>query len=192
MSSRDYSEIEDKELVDICRKEVPYGTRAFEELVRRYEPVIFNTCRSFIGSHQDAEEVCQTIFLKVFNHITRFEGRSTFKTWLFRITYNSCMTRRASLARKSERQRQYIAQHEEQTEYYDTKTPVDFGEGRTAAALKQLPEEDQRILVLRFISELALQEIADTMELKLSAAKMRLYRAMERFKQVYRNTPDDV
>jgi len=180
-------EKEDTELVELCKTQLPYVTQAFEELVRRYEPVIFNTCRSIIGSREDAEEVCQMVFLKVFNNIAKFQGRSSFKTWLFRITYNTCLTRRASLARKNERKRQYISQYEGKTEAMPDDDVVvnDFGEGATANAIAKLNEDDREILVLRFISELALNEIADAMELKLSAAKMRLYRAMDRFKEVY-------
>ena len=65
-----------------------------------------------LGSVQDAEEACQDSFLQVFHKIGQFEGRSAFKTWLYRIVYNRCIETR----RKDARRNQYHAKLKEEVE----------------------------------------------------------------------------
>jgi len=180
-----YQKLSDDELVALCQEQLPHNTGAYEEILARYESLIFNTCKSMLGSYEDAKEVSQTIFIRVFNKIDKFEGRAAFKTWLFRITYNACFTRRAKLAKTRERLNLYAEKAEDFAPQEIKETIVDFGDGPTSVILKQLSNEDSEILTLRYISELSLDEIAESMGLKLSATKMRLYRALERFKEMY-------
>ena len=71
--------------------------------MRRYEGIVFSTAMKMLGQVQEAEEVSQDTFLRVFHKIHQFEGRSTFKTWLFRVVCNFCLSRRKTLATQRER-----------------------------------------------------------------------------------------
>ena len=146
-----------------------------------------------LGSYSDAEEVTQDAFLRIFHKIDQFEGRSSFKTWLFRIVYNDCMTRRKKLAVGRERR---VLVAEEQTarlaEAEKLPSPSAFERDHNVReALSRLKEEEEKILCLRFVSDLSLDQMAELLDLKLSATKMRLYRAMERFKAVYTELLDE-
>ena len=95
--------IADETVVTRCQAELPDCLDSYRELVRRYEGLVFSTCMKMLGNIQEAEEVSQDAFLRVFHKLHQFEGRSAFKTWLFRIVYNLCLGRRKTLATRRER-----------------------------------------------------------------------------------------
>lgn len=168
----------DDDLVAVCREELPYVTAAYERLVRRYEPVVFRTCSRYLRNDQEAEEASQDVFMRVFFNIVKFQGRSSFKTWLFRLTANVCATRYKSLRRSQSRLLDYA------TEISGTDgigepaaDPFDLNDGPMALALDALNSRDREILILRHVGDLSFEEISTTLEIGLSAAKMRLYRA---------------
>lgn len=179
------SELDDATLVARCQAELPSDLTAYRELVKRYEGLIFNTCRRIIGSQEDAEEVTQDTLLQIFHKIHQFQGRSSFKTWLYKVVHNYCRNRISKLARKREGQNLY--------EEHAANDEEDREAGSRRAALSQAVEEalgklkksEREVIVLKFMSGLTLQETADVLDVKLSAAKMRLYRALESFKDAY-------
>jgi RNA polymerase sigma-70 factor (ECF subfamily) len=178
-------ELSDEILVARCQAELPHKVDAYRELLRRHEPLVYRSCLKLLGSKQDAEEACQDAFLQVFHKIGQFEGRAAFKTWLYRIVYNRCIERRRQLARRRERHDEFTEekQHEEATrEDPQMKAQVT---GKVKEAIDQMRGDDRRMVILRYVSGLSLAEIAEVLELGLSATKMRLYRAQEKFKQIY-------
>lgn len=182
-------DLEDDALIERCRAEIPHQTVAFHELVRRYEGMVYHTCLRMLGSVEEAEETCQDAFLRVFQKLHQFEGRSSFKTWLFRVVYNFCMTRRRKLAIRRERGTEIHAEIVRESETQDEEAEANETELSETVhrAIDRLKPDDKEIIQLRFISDLSLEEIAEILGLGLSATKMRLYRAMDRFKNAYQN-----
>ncbi len=193
MNGRDQTaaDVTDDGLILRCRDELPYNHSAFEILVRRYEPVVFSSCRHYLRSEPDAQEVTQDVFLKVFHGLSRFRGDARFKTWLFRIVRNECVSRLRSLRRKEARHADYVAEHTAlaapASQPDRPVPPPDQWTGRVGQVLEQLSETDREILVFRHVTELTLEELASALDIKLSAAKMRLYRAEERFRALYQS-----
>jgi RNA polymerase sigma-70 factor (ECF subfamily) len=184
--------VRDAGLVELCQIQLPYSTEAFEVLVRRHEPQVFRTCWRYLGDAQEAEEASQDAFVRVFRGLARFEWRSSFRTWLFRIVHNVCVTRRRRRATHVAREAAYLEHTRGEIELegsFESGTAhagEDFAPGAVREAVERLSEADRQVLVLRFVSDLQLEEIAEVLELALSATKMRLYRAMERFQRAYR------
>ena len=123
----------------------------------------------------------QEVFVKVFRKLNAFEGRSSFSTWLFTITRNECLTaisKRASLPTHA------ADTFDEELVPSGEALPTDRLEQADLLekTLARLKPEDREVLVARFVSGLRIEEVADVLDLSLSAAKMRLYRAMERFR----------
>jgi len=179
--------LNDEDLVELCKRELPHRTVAFQEILKRYEGMVYSTCYRMLGSPQEAEEACQDTFLRIFHKLYQFEGRSTFKTWLFRIVYNFCMTRRRKLATKRERDNTIgdeIVHGVNVTHQLALGPDQDHSE-YVHLALNEMNESDKEILTLRFISDLTLEQMSEILDLKLSATKMRLYRSMEKFRDVY-------
>ena len=177
--------LSDDELVARCKAELPYNVNAYRELLRRHEALVYRSCLKMLGSVQDAEEACQDSFLQVFHKISQFEGRSAFKTWLYRIVYNRCIETR----RKDARRNQYHAKLKEEVENEElANSNTDSHNeitGRVHEVIAKMNGEERRLVTLRYISGLSIQEISDVLEIGLSATKMRLYRAQERFKEIY-------
>lgn len=183
----------DTPLIDQCRAELPDRLDAYRQLVQRYEGLVFSTCQKMLGNAEEAEEISQDSFLRVYQKLHQFQGRSTFKTWLFRIVYNNCLSRRKTLAKR--RERMETIGEEISAEVQAATADIanagaahdnTYGPGELVhEALSAMQPEAQRILVLRFISDLSLDQMTEVLDIGLSAAKMRLYRAMEQFKVVY-------
>ncbi len=96
----DPRELSDEELVARAHDELFHITRAYEELMRRYQRTLFNVCARYLGNERDADDVCQEVMLKVLYGLKNFEGKSKFKTWLYSITYNECITQYRKERRK--------------------------------------------------------------------------------------------
>jgi RNA polymerase sigma-70 factor (ECF subfamily) len=170
----------DEDLVALCKEQLPYVTGAFEELFKRYHSPVLRTCRRYMGNREEAEEACQDVFLRVFAKISQFEGRSNFRTWLYRVVFNTCVTRRQRLQKDS---RLELTTAKEPETTYSVMPEAETG--LMEETLAQLSATDREVLLLRFEAELSLEEIAQVVGSKLSATKMRLYRAMDRFRDVY-------
>jgi RNA polymerase sigma-70 factor (ECF subfamily) len=145
--------------------------------MRRYENLIFGICLRLVGNRQDAEDITQDVMLRVFNKLAGFEGRSSFKTWLVRVTSNACR----DWIKKKVTSRQYTEAlaHEPQPE-----NTMVYEEDRLIGLLTELSPADREVLTLRFVADLGLAEIAELTDSGLSATKMRLYRAVERLRKL--------
>ena len=173
-------ELSDEELVERARVELFHVTRAYEELMRRYQRTLFNVCARYLNNERDADDVCQEVMLKVLYGLKNFEGKSKFKTWLYSITYNECITQ----YRKDRRKRRLsdALALEPNDEASEESNPKAEDQGGLDRWLVQVNPIDREILVLRFVAELEFQEIADIMNMGLSATKMRYKRALDRLR----------
>ena len=167
-------------MVARCKRELPRRHDAFEELVRAYQSKIYTLCYRLSGNAADAEDLLQEVLLRLFVSINSFDGRSAFSTWLYRVVYNHCLN---AIAKK----KRLIGKSEEiLIEPPDPRTLPARKEGRAQRALDQLSEGDRTLLVMKYITELEIEEIARILNLGVSAVKMRLLRARELFKNKYR------
>lgn len=181
--------LSDEELVALCQRQLPHDLEAYRELVKRYEGLVYNVCMKFLGSREDAEEVAQDSLLQVFHKIHQFQGRSAFKTWLYKIVHNFCRNRISKIVRKREIQEAY-EEHAKETPLSDQFGSSDSAEknARIQEALDKLKPKEKEIIIYKFISGMTLQEISEVTGIGVSAAKMRYYRAMEAFKEAYERT----
>ncbi|MCQ4232149.1 RNA polymerase sigma factor SigX [Pseudomonas stutzeri] len=177
----DPRQLSDEELVQYARVELFHITRAYEELMRRYQRTLFNVCARYLGNDRDADDVCQEVMLKVLYGLKNFEGKSKFKTWLYSITYNECITQ----YRKERRKRRLLdaLSLDLLEEASEEKAPRVEEKGGLDRWLVHVNPIDREILVLRFVAELEFQEIADIMHMGLSATKMRYKRALDKLRE---------
>ncbi|MBG6584792.1 RNA polymerase sigma factor SigX [Pseudomonas aeruginosa] len=179
----DPRQLSDEELVERAHSELFHVTRAYEELMRRYQRTLFNVCARYLGNDRDADDVCQEVMLKVLYGLKNFEGKSKFKTWLYSITYNECITQ----YRKERRKRRLMdaLSLDPLEEASEEKSPKVEERGGLDRWLVHVNPIDREILVLRFVAELEFQEIADIMPMGLSATKMRYKRALDRLREKF-------
>ncbi|MGB8787913.1 MAG: sigma-70 family RNA polymerase sigma factor [Candidatus Acidiferrales bacterium] len=182
---------DERELVRLAQN----GTaEAFEELVRRHQQRVFAVVSRILRRREDAEEIAQQVFLKAYVSIRRFDMRSAFSTWLYKIAVNECWD---SLRKKKVRPLVYESDlSTDQIQRLDSFAEADrrpSGPDERAEArelvdrlLAELSEEDRQILLLKEVEGLSVQEIAETFSLNVNTVKVRMFRARATMMETYR------
>ena len=178
-------------LVAQCRAGDP---DAFARLVALHERTVFNLAFRLIGDPEEARDVSQDVFLQVFRKLPRFEGRSSLKTWIYRIVVNQCYNRqRWWRRRRKDRARpleELTAADEMRMSESGSGAPDPYEELRrreakraVQAALLQVSFEHRAILLLREVEGLSVQQVAESLGLPQGTVKSRLSRAREALRQ---------
>ena len=174
---------DESELVDRCKAELPYITVSYEILLRRYQTTVYRFCLGYLRHGQDAEEVTQDVFLRVFHHIRGFEKRSSFKTWLMQIAKNQCARRYGQIKKRNELNEKLREEHDQDNP--GAEVVPETSDGLAMQTLHALGTDAREILSLRHLSGLSLNEVAKILDLSASAAKMRHHRAVKQFREIY-------
>jgi RNA polymerase sigma-70 factor, ECF subfamily len=152
-------------------------SEAFGLLVRRYEDFVFTLVRGLVNSDEAAEDVTQEIFLRAYRAIRRFEKKASFKTWLYRIAYNTSMS---YLARKKQKQ---------ETEISDTipaAEGTDYGLRQSMLKLvNYLKPELKAVVIFHYYDDMKYEEIAEVLNCPVGTVKIRLYRAKHELKKLW-------
>ncbi len=150
------------------------------ELLLRHRQALLTRCYLYLQNRQDAEDAVQETELRVFRAVHGFRQESSFRTWLCAIADRQChdLARKRARHVLSDHVRELIEIHEEslrrRTEAVEERDLV-------RRVMQRMPRRERDILMLRFYVDLPLQEMADSLGIGLSAAKMRLYRALDLF-----------
>jgi RNA polymerase sigma-70 factor (ECF subfamily) len=153
---------------------------AFEELVRTNADRLYAVVLRFTGDPDEAEEVMQEAFLRAWRSIARFQGRSAFFTWLYRIGINEAKRRagrRPAPGKEVSLEDSPIDQAPDWSEAPEVRAEQDDLRRALEAAIRELPDSYREPLVLRDIEGLSTREAAEMMELGEAAFKSRLHRA---------------
>jgi len=153
---------------------------AWDQIVRTYWRKVFNVAYKFVGKHDEAEDLAQDIFLKIFKSLDTFDRRANFQTWLISISRNLCIDHYRSVRKE----RETIDRDVDANEL----SPVSHEESPAAAleqrdrvtllrhALAELPDTLRTAVLLRDIQEWSYQEIADKLRLPEGTVKSRINR----------------
>jgi RNA polymerase sigma-70 factor (ECF subfamily) len=173
--------------------------KAFELLVGRYQSKVYRLAMGLTHNSQDAEEIIQEVFFKVYRNLAEFEGKSAFSSWLYRIALNtSYMKLRERRGGNLVSLDDVINQLEEQTLDHESdwsSRPDDQLHTSEAMAIiekavEKLPEEFKSVLILRDIEGFTNEEAGEILELSVPAVKSRLHRARlllrQRLNEFYR------
>ncbi|MGH9776100.1 MAG: RNA polymerase sigma factor [Candidatus Acidiferrales bacterium] len=172
----------------IVREAQAGSKEAFEELVRRHQQRVFAVVGGILRRREDVEDVAQQVFLKAYVSIRRFDMRSAFSTWLYKVAVNECWD---YLRKKKVRPLLYEADlSEEQVQKMGSyvasgnvpASPSERAQYREYAErlLDQLSDEDRQILVLKEVEGFPVEEIATIFDLNVNTVKVRLFRARAR------------
>ena len=160
----------------------------FKVLYERYIFKVFNTSLSFSNNNQEAEDICQDIFLKLLDKIHTFNGTSKFSTWLYSFTYNHCVNyfhrnkvnKFEKITSNIEQMCDEVIAQSNDEELVQMKKLEKLGE-----ALELIPFEDKQILILKYQEFKSVKDLMDLHNAGESAIKMRLKRAKEKLLGVY-------
>lgn len=153
---------------------------AFEELYRRYYDKVYVIAKGILLDAEEAADAVQEVFTLVYRHLSRFDRRSRFSTWLYRIAVN----RSIQQARRTKNKQRLVPLNEAITQEAPEESNH-YSDPRVHTALAKLQPADRAIITLFYWDEFSLQEIAESMGCSVNAAKTRLYRARERFRAIF-------
>jgi RNA polymerase sigma-70 factor (ECF subfamily) len=153
---------------------------AWETIVRQNWRKVFNVAYKFVGKHDEAEDLTQDIFLKIFKALNTFDRRANFQTWIISISRNLCIDHYRSVRKE----RQTIAREVDTGDLQPASAdrgPYHAAEhqdlrGLLRRALQALPATLRTAVVLRDLQELSYQEIADQLGLPEGTVKSRINR----------------
>jgi RNA polymerase sigma-70 factor, ECF subfamily len=173
-------DLSDVDLVAACLDSRP---GAFDLIVERHRRNVYQLCYRFVGSHEDASDLSQDVFLRAYRGLRTFRGQSSLGTWLYRIGVNVCLNRVAVRVPHTEAI--------DVREHVDTKTESavervlrDERAVRVRAAVAQLPPKQRTTLILRIYHEMSHQEIADIVGSSVGAVKANVFHALQNLKKI--------
>lgn len=171
---------------EIIGKVLSGDHEAYAGLVSRYQNYVFTLTLRMIKSREDAEEVAQDIFVKVYRSLADFRGASKFSTWLYTIVNTTCIT----FLRKKKLEVHSLDNEKvfEVADSQDSGLRANLVEQKSRVAMVNkaialLGPDDAQIITLFYKGEQSLDEIAQVLGLEPNAAKVRLHRARTRLKQ---------
>jgi RNA polymerase sigma-70 factor (ECF subfamily) len=173
---------QERALVDSCRSG---DALAFSRLVRLHEAMVFSLSARLLGDADEARDAAQEVFLQVYRQLGRFEGRSSLKTWIYRIAVNQCHNRRRFWhRRRRDREEGLEAVTAEAAGARGGPSPYEEAcrrerARRVQAALLELSFEHRTVLVLREVEGLTCEEVAEALRVPPGTVKSRLSRARE-------------
>lgn len=166
---------------------------AYAEIVRKYQGRIRGYCLVTLGNAAQADDAAQEVFIKAYQSLDRFQGKSSLSTWLYRIAVNHCTDLlRKKICHRTESWDALLENQGEKAEALLTQAPeagseVEEQRELLAKLLGGLPEKSREILVLREAEGLSYEELAETLDCTVDAVKGRLKRARQELEKKARH-----
>lgn len=162
------------------------NSNAFAVLVNQYKDLVFTLANKMLKNKEEAEEVAQDTFIKIFNSLNKFKGESKFSTWIYKITYNTCLDR----LKKSKKEKSVIYiedfnahQIKEIENILDT---IDEKEKiqKIQECLQLLPSEEAFLLTLYYFDDQTIDEIAKVIDCNSNNVKIKLFRSRKKLASI--------
>ena len=165
----------DHELINRCRK----GDRhALGQLVNEYERPVFNAAYRVVGNADDAADISQVVFLKVFERLDQYNPKFKFFSWIYRIAINEAINHRNRKKSEQVLEEELFAGTEDPETALGSEQLSDL----IQAELMELPEDYRVVVVLRHFSDLSYQEMSEVLLIPEKTVKSRLYTARQLMK----------
>jgi len=166
---------------DIVTRAASGDRAAFEEIYRLTSGFVYSVAFRIANNKADAEEVTQDVFMNIYRNLNSFEFRSSFKTWVYRITVNTAINKYRQASREKIRRNAYEV---ETVRSGVSDKPLEFiekesSEQRIASLLRELDSDQRACIVLREIEGLSYKELAKVLKININTVRSRLKRARE-------------
>jgi RNA polymerase sigma factor (sigma-70 family) len=154
-------------------------TQYFSYIVEKYQDVVFSIALKVLKNRDDAEEMAQESFIKAYKSLHTFKGKAKFSTWLYRITYNNCISeirkRKIHFASTDD-----VEVRDDDSEINLDGIPEENRAKYVKAALEKLPEEEYTLVLLYYFEDQSIEEISRVTGLTDSNTKVKLHRARKK------------
>lgn len=192
--------LNDKELI---LKAQSGNMEAFEELIYRYDNQVLNIAKSFRNDSDDAKDIYQEVFIRVYNGLKKFQFKSEFSTWLFRITTNVCLTFAEKKKQNNHKSIDEVVTYDGEeiekvsdsilgdltTDSLINKT--DFYK-QINKVIDKLPAQQKLAFTMKYFQELKIREIAEIMNCNDGTVKRYLFTAVTKLREQLKNLKHEV
>ncbi len=164
--------------IELLARTAAGDANAFSMLVRRHQGNVFTLAYRFSRDRQDAEELAQEIFLKVWRHARTFKGRAAFSTWLYRLAVNTCLNHR----QKKKNSPESVMLPDDLADMAGSADSGRIARERQKLleqAMSTLPARQKMALILAYFERKSYEQIAAVMEVSVSAVETLLFRARQ-------------
>lgn len=170
----------DAELVRLAQS----GSReAFDEIVRRHQRPVYQLCYRFVGNHEDASDLAQDVFVRAYKSLKGFKGESALATWLYRISVNVCLNRKALKTLPLEPM-PLLDPADRRAEPADALVARRERASEVRAAIAKLPPKQRATLILRTYQDLPHDEIAKILGSSVGSVKANFFHALANLKKI--------
>ncbi|MEX0601864.1 MAG: sigma-70 family RNA polymerase sigma factor [Bacteroidota bacterium] len=174
----------DQELVDAVRQG---QEAAFNEVVRRYQERVYGVVRRFMGSHDDADDVVQEVFVRAYEGFGSFRGDSSLFTWLYRIAVNQSLNAlRGRNIGKFFRLEEIGDEEDRTTERPDETLERSENRSLIEQAVARLPERQKTVFLLRYYEKLSYEEISRILNTSVGGLKANYFHAVRKIERYVR------
>ncbi|MCU7694118.1 RNA polymerase sigma factor [Haoranjiania flava] len=180
--------LEDSELLRLFREE-PTREKAYTAIIKKYQEKLYWHVRRMVVDHEDANDVLQNVFIKVWKALDNFREDSRLYTWLYRIATNESLT-------FIEQQKKRSAVSLDDIEYTlvnKVKAEANFDaeklEWKLQVAIQQLPEKQRLVFNLRYYDEMPYEEMSRVLDTSEGALKASYHHAAKKVEDYIRNHP---
>jgi len=164
---------------------------AFRELVEQHKRGVYYLAYDLTGNKEDAEDISQEVFVKVFRSLHKFRGDSKFGTWIYRITVNTCYSLKSKKSYSEMRTKDNIEEIVDQSEYKNVHsfahpekmTESGFIQKNINKAMNKLSKKEKAVFVLRNINDLTFDEIVKVLKIKSSTVRSLNFRALKKLRK---------
>ena len=172
------------------KKTLDGDSASFGFLVDKYQNMVFTLAIKMLKNREDSEEVSQDAFIKAYKSLSQFNGESKFSTWLYWITYNSCLDR---IKTNSKFINDVELNEVTSNEVLQASTVFDSLEHKERSEIIQecmnkLPEDERVIIHLFYFEELSLKEIIEVVSISEGNLKVKLYRARKKLFCIFKKS----
>jgi RNA polymerase sigma-70 factor, ECF subfamily len=160
---------------------------AFRKLMQLYQKPLYNHVRNMVLNHDDADDVLQNTFIKIFSNLANFKGESKLFSWIYRIATNEAITFMQQRARKqgiSNEEVQQKAINKLESDVYFDGNEIQL---KLQNAVASLPEKQQMVFKMKYYEELKYEEISDVLGTSVGALKASYFHAVKKI-EAFLNT----
>lgn len=156
---------------------------AFEKLIKDFQRPLYSHIRLIVMNHEDANDVLQNVFIKVFRGLGKFKGDSKLFSWVYRIATNESITFINQKAKKNNISNQKYAQREIDNLEADTYFDTDVIQLKLQKAIVLLPEKQQLVFKMRYFQDLKYEEISNILGTSVGALKASYHHASKKIEE---------
>lgn len=173
---------DDRELLAAFKEEAT-RERAFTQIIKKYQEKLYWHVRRMVVNHDDANDILQNVFIKVWNYLDNFREESNLYTWLYRIATNESLT---FLDKEKKRASMSLSDHESGL---SNKLHAEKGfdanklEWKLQQAIQSLPEKQRTVFLLRYYDEMPYEEMSKVLETSTGALKASYHHAVKKVEE---------